>query len=272
MTAADSTASTTRPLTGLAIGISISEAEAPLLSNLGLTAADINQVTVELCRRLVSLGAQVVLGHQWRPGGVMEAVARFAQVYQPESRTPIIHNYLAFPDRAALSPQERQRLAPVVAIYDDDHEMPSRREALHQMRQRMTEACHARICLCGRLTQSEGYMPGVIEEVAMTLGGNRPVYLSGMMGGTTRLLTQFIRGQRDVFASLPAELNRLTLRWRESSEFQSSLRQLEEFDVARLAQTCGLEDRELHELFDAQNLDTVVHLTTRGLTTVLDRS
>lgn len=72
-----------RPLRELAIGLSISESEG--LPDRGPKRGDINTVTVELCRRFVALGAQVVLGHQWRPQGVMESVARFAQAYQGEA-------------------------------------------------------------------------------------------------------------------------------------------------------------------------------------------
>ena len=68
-----------RPLEGIAVGVSISEAED--LASTGFAPNDINVITVELCRRLMKLGAQVVLSHQWRPGGIMEQVNRFAQAY-----------------------------------------------------------------------------------------------------------------------------------------------------------------------------------------------
>jgi hypothetical protein len=92
-----------RPLAGAVIGISISEPEGGDLNQHGFTPGDINAVTVELCRRFVSLGASIALGHQWRPRGVMESVARFAHAYQGDESIPIIHNFLAWPDRAALS-------------------------------------------------------------------------------------------------------------------------------------------------------------------------
>jgi hypothetical protein len=261
-----STAATRRPLADLAIGISISEAEAPILRGRGLTPTDVNHVTVELCRRLISLGAQVVLGHQWRPGGVMEAVATFAQVYQPESNRPIIRNFLAYPDRAALSSQERKRLSPVVAIHDDDTREPlPRQAALRRMREQMADVVDARICLCGMLTQAEGYIPGLIEEVALTLVRGRPVYISGMMGGNAELIARFIAGERDIFSSETTRFEPLTVRWRESPEFHRQLSELSEFDVPRLAERCGLDRPELIALFEAQNLDTVLHLTAKGL-------
>lgn len=257
---------TRRPFTELSVGISISEAETPTLRARGLTPSDVNDVTVELCRRLVSLGAQVVLGHQWRPGGVMEAVARFAQVYQPESKKPIIHNFLAYPDHAALSAHDRQRISAVVAIHDDDkREVLPRPDALKRMREQMANVVDARICLCGKLTQPEGFVPGVVEEVVLTLVRNRPVYVSGMMGGTSELITLFLRGHRSVFASATEGLEADTVRWRDSSKFKNYLEQLSALNVSLLAEQCGLELAELEALFDAQNVDTVLHLTTKGL-------
>jgi len=270
---ASTDASTHRPLADLAIGISISEAEAPILRERGLAPTDVNHVTVELCRRLVSLGAQVVLGHQWRPGGVMEEIAKFAQVYQPESKRPIIRNFLAYPDRAALSSHERQRLSPVVAIHDDDTREPlPRQAALRRMREQMADVIDARICLCGKLTQPEGYVPGLIEEVVLTLARHRPVYISGMMGGNAALIARFIAGEHDVFSSETKRFEPRTVRWLESPEFHRQLSELSEFDVPRLAKRCGLDPPELVALFEAQNVDTVLLLTTTGLSRQLRRN
>src|SRR5512132_1974830 len=111
-------ASIQRPLAGLCIGISISKGD-DLTAKYGLTEEDISVVTVELCRRLVGLGAQVALGHQWRPKGIMDQVAHFARGYQWEVSSrdvPIIHNFLAWPDRAALSETDRKELGGLVHI------------------------------------------------------------------------------------------------------------------------------------------------------------
>jgi hypothetical protein len=244
-----------RPLSNLAIAISISEAERPVLEGLGLTPADINHVTVELCRRLVALGAQVVLGHQWRPGGVMDAVARFAKAYQ-EATEPILQNFLAWPDRAALSESDRKRLESVVRIHEFTEPQPDRPMALHEMRQRMADVTSARICLCGKLQQPEGFVPGLIEEAALTLARGKPVYASRMMGGTSALLADFFSG----------EAREPLLKLSKHPKFKGQLRVLRDFDASRLAETCGLTHSELRELFDAQNVDTIVHLTTLGLT------
>jgi hypothetical protein len=261
-----------RPLAGVTIGLSISEAESPVLQSLGLTPADVNDVTVELCRRLVSLGARVALGHQWRPGGVMEAVAKFAQAYHAESNEPIIHNYLAYPDHAALSAADRKALAGVVAIHDgEDREVLPRPAALRRAREQVGDVIEARIAICGKFSQPAGFVPGVIEETMLAIRRKRPVYISGMMGGTSSLLTQLLRGKRDVFASLAGRFDPAGLAWTTSEGFRRLLEPLLALDLPALADLCGLEPTELEELFDAQNVDTVLHLTTKGLSRRLRR-
>jgi hypothetical protein len=246
-----------RPLNGVAIGISISESED--LASLGLNDADVNRVTVELCRRFVALGAQIILGHQWRPRGVMEAVARFAQAYQSETKNPIIHNFLAWPDRAALSETDRNQLQKLVAIHEEDTAPEPRmgeRErvaALRCMRKQMTDANHVRICLSGKAIQPDGFVPGVIEEAALTLRADKPLYMSRMMGGTTCLLIDVLRKRKTVWEAFPSKM---------PIEYLECFESLKRSD---LEERCWLKSGELDELFDAQNLDTIVQLTSRGL-------
>ena len=240
----------TRPLNGFAIGISISESKD--LISLGLTEADVNRVTVELCRRFVALGAQIVLGHQWRPRGVMEAVARFAQAYQFEAKEPIIHNFLAWPDRAALSKTDRQQLRNLVVIHEQDSS-EDRPAALRRMREEMTYKNHARICLSGKAKQPTGFVPGVIEEAALTLIQGKPLYISRMMGGTARFLVDVLRKEKTVWDAFPQEM---------PQEYWQRFESLKRSD---LEDWCHLTSKELDELFDAQNLDTIVQLTSRGL-------
>ncbi len=249
-----------RPLTGFVIGISISGGED--LARHGLTKQDINHVTVELCRRLVALGAQIVLGHQWRPRGIMEAVARFAQVYQSETPDPIIHNFLAWPDRAALSETDRRQLRDLVAIHEEKtapvaENIDQRTFALRDMRRRMTDANHARLCLSGRVREKAlprpGFVPGVIEESALTLIERKPLYMSRMMGGATARLIDVLQRKTTVAKAFPHEM---------PSQYRDRFESLER---SELASWCGLTYPELDELFDAQNLDTIVQLTSRGL-------
>jgi hypothetical protein len=252
-----------RPLAGLCVGLSIS-GDHDLTKKYGLSEPDISAITVELCRRLVGLGAQVALGHQWRPKGIMEEVVRFARAYQwevPSRKDPIIHNFLAWPDRAALSDYDRKELSGLVAI--DEAAAPpeyagltKRAAALTEMRARMNSKCHARICLSGKATQPDKELvSGVLEEASDMIKRKRPVFLSGMMGGTALLLINSLRyGKRDIDAF--------------GGHAKRTFELLEPFSEGRFrqfAKLSGLTKEEQDELFDAQNLDTIIELTARGL-------
>lgn len=252
----------TRPLEDVVVGISISQGED--LARYALTEADINRVTVELCRRLIGLGAQVVLGHKWMPGGVMQAVARFAQAYQTGANQPIIHNYLGWPDRASLSGAERMTLKSLVNIVEppDAPEWrgpDGRTRALTSMRQQMTAINHARLILSGRwVPQPDRPVAGVVEEAVMTATEGKAIYLSRMMGGAAANLVAVIRGEKPE----PSRADDLPVH-------KESLERLRACGIERLAHQSGLSANEMNELFDAQNLDTVMHLTSRGLRTLV---
>jgi hypothetical protein len=253
-----------RPLSHVTIGISISESED--LTAYGFTSTDINLMTVELCRRLIALGAGMNLGHQWRPGGIMDAVAQFARSYQEDSSRPIIHNYLVFPERAGLSEDDRLRLSRLVTIHEGAEMRPTgggedKLAALTEMRRQLAKANSGSIVLSGRIraskmAKSEDYVPGLVEETALmvTQDHPKPVYLSRMMGGVASLLIDVFEGRPGVRLHLPAS-HRLT----------SYLDQIANFGMDKLADLCHLTKEQLQELFFAQNVDTIIRFAALGL-------
>jgi hypothetical protein len=248
-----------RPLEGVAVGISISEAED--LDKRGFNPSDVIRVTVDLCRRMITLGAQVVLGHQWRPEGIMEQVIPFAQAYQAEFgslQQPIVHNVLAWPDKAALSDNDREQFKGLVKIYELEGP-EGRAEALTAMRQRITDIAKARICLSGKRESYSGSMPGLIEEALLSIRKEQPVYVSAMMGGAAASLVEGIRGRLELGALLP-HLDQLP---QEIRGYFSSGRGTESGKA--FAKLCRLYPDELTELFEAQKLDTIVQLSVRGM-------
>src|SRR4030088_181367 len=68
-----------RPLADCVVGISISESEE--MVQLGFDRSEVNRCVVRLSESLLGAGARLAFGHDWRPGGVMEAVAALAVRY-----------------------------------------------------------------------------------------------------------------------------------------------------------------------------------------------
>lgn len=217
---------TRRPLEGRRVGISISESDD--LPALGLGNETVNALTVDLARRLIALGASVVLGHNWRTGGIMEAVARFALAYKSQSGPTeqfLIYNYLAFPDEPSLSASDRKELESMVSTgtvrWADceadifralgDGSRPGnfgqggrramielakaspqdlrRAFDLTAMRFRLTQGCDTRLVIGGRTKAYQGSAPGILEEAWWTLLlGEKLVICSGLGGAASAIL------------------------------------------------------------------------------------
>ena len=72
---------------------------------------------------------------------------------------------------------------------------------LTEMRSRQVNEVNARIVLGGRVgSDSDGYrgrMPGVLEEVLLSIDAQQPVYLVGAYGGCARLVCEALEGRRE---------------------------------------------------------------------------
>jgi hypothetical protein len=201
-----------RPLAGLRVGVSVSGSGEDLARR-GFTESGLNRLTVRLSRALLAEGAALAFGHDWREGGVMEAIASIAFDYRlpaaPQEVGPAIVNLIPWPDVAsATDPTLLARLARLVevtpALLPEELRPleaqalaagPSsptwrylRARGLTHLRRRLAERCHARVALGGRLSGFDGRLPGIVEEVFFTCAAARPVYLAGLLGGAAEIL------------------------------------------------------------------------------------
>jgi hypothetical protein len=203
-----------RPLVGCVVGISISESEE--MERLGFDRREMNRCVVRLSESLLGAGARLAFGHDWRPGGVMEAVAALAVRYfnlrrdekgEPLGEPPIINRVewtrepflwqerrvppsLATEHPPPVSPMARllegiveAKRAPQPATGSNE---PA--DTLTAMREELAGLCHLRICLGGKLTGYSGRKPGIIEEAQLTLARGRPVLASNIFGGAARVV------------------------------------------------------------------------------------
>ena len=220
----------TRALTGISVGISISESEDS--GRLGFGPKEVNQVTVDFSRELVGQGASVVFGHDWRPDGVMHAVAAAAAGAQalgepsepmaprPPAGAPaprrrpkqLLRNYLAWPSQPSLSRDEREQLS--ASLYIEAISLPSSLKAyetvtqagppefpylvaraLTALRHRLIDETDARICIGGKEKKYTGRYPGVAEEAMFAIAARQPLYLVGAFGGATQWVIDALEGR-----------------------------------------------------------------------------
>ena len=149
------------------------------------------------------------------------------------------------------------------------------------MRERQAFEVDARIILGGRLspTDYKGRMPGILEEVFLTIKAKRPIYLVGAFGGCARAVIDAIEGlQRREFTweyqsagAYSAELRRMYLErgqtWDEYENISDFLRQC---GYAGLHN--GLSIDENRELSTTRSVARIVELVFLGLSRVKSKT
>ena len=136
----------------------------------------------------------------------------------------------------------------------------------------MIASCDIRIFAGGRLTGYKGWMPGVLEEIALAAEMGKPVFLIGGFGGVTRSVCRLI-----VEKELPEEL---TFAWQltnntgleDMAKFAASRgvdyekQYQRSLDIAMNAELRnGLSQEENARLFESPFVDEVIHLILKGI-------
>jgi hypothetical protein len=201
-----------RSLSGMRVGLSVS-GTGEQMARRGFTKDGLNRLTVRLARALLSEGAALAFGHDWREGGVMEAIANIALDYRqaavPAEMGPPIVNFIPWPDTASgtnsallarlksivevipaglpeeLRPLEAQALQSGRSS-EEWHYLRAR--GLTRLRRLLAERCQVRVALGGKLAGFDGRLPGIVEEVLLSLQAEQPAYLAGLLGGATEVL------------------------------------------------------------------------------------
>ncbi|HVR46905.1 MAG TPA: hypothetical protein VMT95_09785 [Candidatus Binatia bacterium] len=289
----------TRPLAGMSINLSVSESLDS--AERGFPTWQVNRVSLQLVSALFGQGMTVVFGHDWRQDGVMEAMLSFAQqmrapvgLSEDDARVlgePMLRNILAWPDVPSLSADDIDALSPTLQIEgpvlpEDLREEAQRvsgmtatsefkyvrARALTYLRRRLTGECTARLCLGGRLSGSQGFLPGVLEEAVLSLDSHRPLYMSDLFGGASQEIIWAIEGKPMPKSFCPDfKAFETPLQFAdgvEASRFQSRAEiwdALQNFDEPSIAETNKLSIEQQRELFHTSSVDRLTELLLIGL-------
>lgn len=205
-----------RPLEGLVVGISVALGEDSAARGFG--DAEMNRVVVRLSDALLSAGARLVFGHDWRPTGVMAAVARLAVTYDQSAaalqdssarKSCRITNLVPWDRRPELPADLREDLEKRGMLRVEEVPLPPafaqlepeigrrslRAAALCVLRRRLAELCDARICVGGKYQKYEGFFPGILEEAFTSASRDRgnKVLLSALLGGAAAKILRAAR-------------------------------------------------------------------------------
>lgn len=194
-----------RPLERLQVMMSMSNS--PDLGALRMGERHFDEAVKEIARHLLAEGTTLAYGGDLRAQGFTRLLFDLARTYNAsasEDEATKIRNYLActvwekegesgavrlkirreYGGAAApicLPPPDEVRNEIGARLYDLRTERDA--AALTDMRRRIIADSHAVVFLGGRVTGYKGAYPGVLEEVALSLSQNRPVYVLGGFGG-----------------------------------------------------------------------------------------
>ncbi len=283
------------------VGISISDSSAEELTAIGQDRHHFIQLSQDVARHLLSRGTTLIYGGDLRNDGFTDFIFREAQALQARLRTQNIHlaNYIAWPnyradDTLMTEWKDRYRqIAKMVEVKPPDdvldlildeqrfqaHSGEQNRyvwsRCLTEMRNKMIDDCHIRICSGGRHSGYRGNMPGVLEEVIIALKKKRSVFLLGGFGGVTASICRAIEGQK-----MPDEL---TEAWQIENDpgYKSLLgcyaanESLVDYGmVERVLKSAdlnnGLSEQENGRLFTTPFIDETLHLVLKGLRVLVE--
>lgn len=203
-------------LSSKSIALSISEnLDMPIL---GLSKEHLNDAMTEIARHLLALGARLVYGGDLRQNGfsnlLFELVARHSRDALDNEKQSAVTNYMAWPVHLNMSHAEIENFsdelsgASVLSLLTLNGELltsgqkkslplfyPAENDwlvGLTAMRSFITSETYARIVLGGRTENYRGVMPGVAEEIFISLTKKKPVYIIGGFGGCARDVAEVI--------------------------------------------------------------------------------
>ena len=191
-------------LAGVRVGISVSDS--PDLPSLGLLEIHFRLALGEIARCVVVSGGTLSYAGRIDPSGYTAFLIKELQRFHRRDRPLLVT--LALPEHLGLTNHELKdcrkdlglfgnlecldRHGDAVAIADEGRgagggplDPVAAAQALTAMRTHVAKLCHARVFLGGRRTGYTGQMPGLIEEVILSLQCNKPLYLAGGFGGIT---------------------------------------------------------------------------------------
>lgn len=264
-------------LDGKKIAISISESEN--MNALGLSEAHLDEAMCEVARHMLALGATLLYGGDIRARGFTRLLYELVSRYRKDSvdfkSVASVISYLPWSSITTITPDELRTLKsdlsdtaeiclldldgnPTEFAFTADDRSSAHlhwARSLRQMRIRTTNESMARIVLGGKTNGFMGDMPGIAEEVLISLNAEKAVYLLGGFGGCTRDILDLIGVQNPHQTSAP--------NWPGSDLFSA-------FRIESLNN--GLSSAENMALATTPYVDQAVVLIIRGLLNVISQA
>lgn len=288
-------------LQGMNVGVSISDPSEEELINIGLSSSHLVKLSQDLARYLLTRGSTLIYGGDLRTNGFTEFIFDEANALQARLQTEHIYlnNYIVWPiykdDTVDVKKWKAKykhiaRMVEMPPPKDIEDLIQSEESSIQltgsqnlyvwsrcltEMRKTMIENCHVRICAGGTHLGYKGKMPGVLEEILISINMKRPIYLLGGFGGVTASVCKLIQ-----YGTLPLEL---TLEWqfqnnsgyKELMDFGTSRDANYTVDIASLKMFLknvdlnnGLSHEDNNRLFNTPFIEEALFFVLKGLKSI----
>jgi hypothetical protein len=308
-------AAATRTLAKRKIAISISESDSP--GRVGMFPDHLESAMLEISRHLLVKGATLLYGGHLGSEGYTIKLFDLVRTYQEMSGLPPVErivNYVGWPtpignQRAKFKgfatfertprPADIEALDPATFVAEPSYfpaDTPERRFAWSRgmtlMRERQTADAQARIAIGGKVGPTRtampdggtkvawysGRIPGVIEEILLSLQADKPVYLSGAFGGAAALAVELLQdrvpreftwGYQKEAPHSEALRGLYAQRGIEWQDYPEMAKAFATIGVAGLSELNHLSNDENREMFQCRDVPRLIELLLLGLTRAL---
>ncbi|MDP2228993.1 MAG: TIR domain-containing protein, partial [Moraxellaceae bacterium] len=281
------------------IGISISEVHGDGFSSNHLHSDLLIRLAQDLARHLLARSATLIYGGDLRPDGFTEFILEEATILKERIRGNLqtIENHLAWPLYVSAPEIVSWRARYCQIMKTVEHDIPTdvaagvSREVvltpntpensyiwsrcLTEMRAKSIALSSVRICAGGKLSGYKGKMPGVLEEIVLSLDTQKPTFLLGAFGGVVGDVCSVLRGN-DLPESLTEEWQ--ILHNAGYSDVQAAAKihghecvysaisdMLQRQKISDMASRCGLSEDEYIRLMRSPFADECLHLILKGI-------
>lgn len=284
----------------LRVGISISDCTLSSFSEFHLDSESLKRLSQDIARHLVARECTIIYGGDLRNDGFTNFILDEALVVNSrvKSEEKKVENHLAWP--IYLNPDEKIKdwrekyflvMKTIKNILPDDINkkidnnkfLPPTTvdnkyiwsRSLTSMREISINSSDFRICAGGKLSSYKGKMPGVLEEIIISIEKDKPIFLLGAYGGVvgevcntilqhsiTEPLTEKwqIEKNEDYFElQKKAKINNM------HADYEKIKSKLENLDIQKLADKVGLQKEEYERLMFSPFSEECLHLILRGL-------
>jgi len=281
------------------IGVSISEVLEDGFSNNHLHPDHLVRLAQDLARHLLARSATLIYGGDLRPNGFTEFILDEAAILRERigGDFPKIENHLSWPlyisetdivswrSRYGHVMKTKECEIPVDVASDVSNSVflsPNTPEnsyiwsrCLTQMREKSIASSTVRICAGGRLSGYKGKMPGVLEEIVLSLNSQKPTFLLGAFGGVVGNVCSVLL-KKGVPESLTedwqvthntgySDVQAIAKTYNNECDYGAVADALQKIDVSDMASRSGLSEEEYKKVMCSPFLDECLHLVLKGL-------